>query len=115
MRIQPLLSYVAVTEYTTKKISSLTVAENGEQYLYHLNETIYDYKNNSYYRLIREKSNIKIYDYKTGHFYQLKPKSSNSFYVNRLGSEEMYEIVIEDKRVKITNKKNQATKTFYFQ
>lgn len=114
MRIQPLLSYVAVAEYTTKKISSLTVAETGDQYLYHLDETIYDYKNKSYYRIIREKSSVKIYDYRTGHFYQLKPKSLNSFYANRLGSEEMYEIVIEDIRVKITSKRNLTTQTFYF-
>ncbi|MFV9510815.1 hypothetical protein [Tepidibacillus sp. LV47] len=114
MFIEPLLSYVVAHKVTGKKIRILTESRSGETFTYDFGDTIYDYKSNSYVSVTQDETTIKLYDYKSGKHFLIKPKSHGIFMANQYGTDDYYEITVQNKLVLISNKKKGFTKIYYF-
>jgi len=114
MRVKSILSLIVASLVTGKKITTLTNSHTGEQYTYTNGDQIYDYKNQSYWRIIRERTNTTIVDYKTDYYYSIIPKSPGIYTAYRQGSDELYHITVNNKLVMVMNQKDNSSSIFYF-
>ncbi len=113
--MEPLLGYVIARLITGRKISTLMDSQNGEQYTYSHGDQIYDYHRASYVSVIREENSYKIFDYKTKQYYTIQPKRNGLYVAHLVGSEQYYEITVNNKWVIIMNVKEGKSKIYYFQ
>ena len=115
MNIEPLLGYIIAKMITGRKISTLIESQSGVQYSYSYGDQIYDYHRSSYISVIREENAFKLFDYKTKQYYTIKPKSNGLYIAHLLGTEQYYQITVNNKWVVIMNEKEGKSKIYYFQ
>lgn len=114
MLIEPLLAFTSVYFFAKQETNSIIDINTGRLFNYAVSQEIYDYNTGSYIQVIKEEKKIKLHDYKSGSYYWLKVISPNKILAHQIGSDDYYEININEKEVSISYKKKNYTSIYRY-